>query len=126
MDKLILKVITERQMTSCMNNTKWNELVAAITSKKDFDPPVRMKYLLDEEANSGFSPVWWNQIKDDGFELIEWLQIQAFKEEHVGRLVNPKITDHTSFIREALEKNSIPFEFDDGIFTIHGYKSTGG
>ena len=116
------KYIVEHQLSSWMNNTKWKELVSEITSRDDFDPSVNIKTLFDSENNRLFSPVWWEEVERDGFEIIEWLEINPKKTEHIGRLVEPKTEDFTEFIENGLKKHSIPYEINDGIFKVYGYK----
>lgn len=104
-----------------MNNTKWKELVSAITSDPNYSPEVNIKYLFSEEVSNSYSSVWWDEVENEGFEIIEWIKIRSTKEEFQGRLVDPKTTDHTDFITKGLNAHNIPFEFENGIFTIHGY-----
>ena len=124
MQKEILQLIQKMQLTSCMNNTRWRELVAVITFREDFDPPVRIKYLLEEKPSSGFSTVWWDEVQQIGFEVIEWIQIQPWREEHRGRLIKPQVIDYSEFIKHALERQNIPYELEAGIYTVYGYKKT--
>jgi len=116
------KYITNNQLSSCMNNTKWKELISEITQREDFNPPVNIKYVFDLENNGLFSPVWWEEVEREGFNLIEWLEINPIKTIKVGRLVKPKMEDFTEFIESGLIKHSIPYEFSNGIFKIYGYR----
>lgn len=120
----ISKFVFDRQLASVMNNTKWKELVSAITSDPEFDPPVNLKLLWQKENNGKFSPVSWQEIERDGFKTIEWIEIKPLKEEYMGRLIPNKVTDYTEFIRTGLEKHSIPYELNEGIFKINGYAKT--
>ncbi len=116
------KYIFENQLSSCMNNTKWTELILEITKNKNFIPSVNIKYLFDSENNGLYSPVWWEEVERDGFNLIEWLEINPIKTTHIGRLVKPKTEDFSDFIENGLKKHSIPFELNDGIFKVYGYR----
>jgi hypothetical protein len=116
------KYIAENQLSSCMNNTKWKELISEITLRDDFNPPVNIKYVFDSENNGLFSPVWWEEVERDGFNLIEWLEINPIKSTHIGRLVKPKTEDFSEFIENGLKKHSIPFELNDGIYKVYGYR----
>lgn len=116
------KYIINNQLSSCMNNTKWTKLISEITKKEDFNPSVNIKYVLSSENNGLFSPVWWEEVKREGFNLIEWLEINPIKTTHIGRLVKPKTEDFSKFIETGLKKHSIPFEVNDGIFKVYGYK----
>jgi hypothetical protein len=122
MEKRTLKYISDHQLSSCMNTTKWKKLVTEITSNEMYEPLVNIKLIFDEKNTNSFSPVWWNEVERDGFELIEWLQIQPFNTEKGIRLTDPTQIDHTEFIQKALKKHNIPYEYDHSIFTIYGYK----
>ncbi len=122
MDKRTRNYIFENQLASCMNTTKWKKLVAEITANETYDPLVNIKLIFDIENNNSFSPVWWNEVERDGFELIEWIQIQPFKTEKGVRLISSTQIDYTEFIQKGLNKHNIPYEYDQGVFTIYGYK----
>ncbi len=121
-NKPLDKYIIEHQLSSCMNNTKWRELVEEITKDQDYNPSVNIKTVFEKENNNSFSTVWWEEVESEGYNLIEFLEINPIKEEFVGRLVKPKTTDYTEFIESGLKKHSIPYEVNEGIFKIYGYK----
>lgn len=118
----ISKYVFEHRLVSIMNNTKWKEMVKEITTDPDYNPSVNIKCIFDKDNNGGFCPVWWDEVERDGFKLIEWLEINPIKEERVGALVSPKVTDYTGFVRSALEKHKIPYEINGKIFKILGYQ----
>jgi hypothetical protein len=122
MEEEIFKYITNHQLSSCMNNTKWKELVSELTSIECYEPLVNIKLIFDNENNNDFSHVWWDEVERDGFELIEWIQIKPFKIEKVGRLIEPKKTDFTEFVKKALDKHNIPYNYGNEVFTVQGYK----
>jgi hypothetical protein len=122
MEEKTLKYITDHQLLSCMNNTKWKELASEITSIEDYELLVKIKLIFDKENDNGFSPVWWDEVESDGFELIEWVQIKPFKIEKAGRLIEPKKTDFTESVKKALAKHNIQYEYDSSVFTVHGYR----
>jgi len=122
MDKKTRNYILDHQLSSHMNTTKWKKLVHEITSNETYDPLVNIKLIFDEENNNSFSPVWWNEVERDGFELIEWLKIQPFNIEKGIRLTDAKQIDYTEFIQKGLDKHAIQYEYEQGIFNIYGYK----
>ena len=81
MDKFISDIISEKNLSSQMNNTKWKELVDSITSNSDFNPDVNIKFLFDQENNGKFCPVWWSEIERDGFERIEWIELELIRKK---------------------------------------------
>lgn len=116
------KYINENQLSSCMNNTKWKKLVSEITKRDDFIPEVKIKYVFDSENNGLFCAVWWDEVEQEGFNLIEWWEINPIKSTNIGRLVKPKTEDFTDFIECGLKKHSIPYELNNGIFKVYGYR----
>lgn len=122
MEPKIAKYILDNQLSSHMNYTKWKELVQEITSIEGYEPLVNIKLIFETENNNSFSPVWWNEVEKDGFELIEWMQIKPFEIENLGSLIEQKITDYTEVVKKGLNKHNIQYEYENGIFTIYGYK----
>lgn len=100
---------------------QWQKIIKAITSNNDFAPPVNIKLTFEQENNGRFSPVWWDQVEQEGFDLIEWIEIKPIKSEYIGRLVAPKTTDYTAFIKDCLDDNEIPYTLNEGIFRIENY-----
>lgn len=86
-DQEILKYVQVNNLSSFLNNIKWKKLVSAITSGPSFNPPVNCKTIFESENNGVFSPVWWEEVERDGFN------IKPQKEENTGRLTKPKVTD---------------------------------
>lgn len=122
MDPRTLKYIADNRLEPCMNNTKWRELISEITSNEDFDPPVNIKWIYETGNNNSFSLVWWDQVEQEGFERIEWIQIKSLNTEHTGRLADAQKTDYTELIKTGLDKHSIRYEYEQGIFTVYGYR----
>ena len=103
-----------------MNNTKWRELTEELTSNPGFQPQVRVKYLLIE-AEYKFTHIDWELIWHGDGQYIEWMDIDPIRRDRSGRLVKGLETDFTPWLKQALQKHSIPFLEDDGIFRIYGY-----
>lgn len=120
----VFKYISDHQLDSIMNNTKWKKLVKEINADPNYRPSVNIKYIFDRENNGKFSPVWWEEVERDGYKLIEWIEINPIKEERIGALVPPKVTDHTDFVKSAIEKHGIPYEVNGKVFKIWGYRRT--
>ena len=122
MDTRTLKYISENQLSSCMNNTKWKELVDEITSIEGYEPLVNIKLIFDAGNNNTFSQVWWEEVERDGFELIEWMQIKPFEIEKSASLIEQKLTDYTEVLKKGLDKHNIEYHYENEAFTIYGYK----
>lgn len=122
MEAQTLKYISENQLTSYMNHTKWVAFVKGINSIDGYEPMVNIKQIFDEENNGAFTQVNWTEVAQDGFERIERIQIDPIKKQYVGRLVAPQTTDFTEQLKTSLDKHHIPYDFEGGIFTIYGYR----
>lgn len=46
----VFHIVCERNLCSCMNNTKWCELINAIKMEMPFPPAFSMKYITEESA----------------------------------------------------------------------------
>jgi hypothetical protein len=119
-EDFITKIIHANQLSSVMNKTKWKEVASEMTSNTKFNPTVSIKY-LDEEVLSGFTHLDWEWVKFGDARVIEWMDISSIKHDYVGRLVDDRETDFAPWLRQALQKHSIPFSEDNGIFRIYGY-----
>ena len=103
-----------------MNKTKWRELAELMTSNNDFNPVVKIKYLLDEELG-GFTHLDWNWVKSGDSREIKSIEIDSIRRDYIGKFVKAKEVDFTEWVRASLLSKTIPFEETDGIFTIRGY-----
>ncbi|MEM7163153.1 MAG: DUF6678 family protein [Bacteroidota bacterium] len=122
MEDSILKYVADKQLTSCMNKTKWKELISELSSIENYEPMVNIKLIFDQESNDQFSAVRWNEVERNGFELIEWIKINPIRVDIAGRLMDNQETDFTEALRNALDKHAIQYEYDRPIFTVYGYR----
>lgn len=123
MDKKLTKYIYENGYSSFLNNTKWKEIVNVLENIENYNPRIYLKYVLETEIEQKkYHPVWWSEIECEGFEYIEYLEINPTKETYIGRLVDKKKEDFTKIIQSGLDKYTIPYENDNGIFKIYGYR----
>jgi hypothetical protein len=119
-DDKLTELIFSRQLVSVMNRTKWRELATVITSRDDFTPKVRVRY-VDGYAPEGFSYLDWEWVRLGDARVIERLDIDPIKREYVGRLVKQVETDFSEWIRQVLSQHSIAFEEVDKSFRINAY-----
>lgn len=130
MSERLAKIIQDRQLTSCMNDTKWKELFSTIEKSEDIeDFEIQYKTLWDEVAPEGY----WCLLGDEEIDYmktswIEWLKIRGHIEEtfRSGRLMEPKVekTDIHDKVEDVLKKYSIPYEYDpeEDCYVIYGYQ----
>lgn len=130
-----MEYIADNGLTSCMNNTKWNELINAINDELPFCPPYDLKLIFEEDDSKFYRAVQSKSLccadcyddetfNDFGNYLIEWIKILPRYWERVGGQLYYRLVEHScekEFLK-VLHKYSIPYEYRDGIYTIYGYK----
>lgn len=133
MSERLAKIIQDRQLTSCMNDTKWKELFSELKKLEaiEADKAIEIQYktLWDEVAPE----VYWCLLGDEELDYmktswIEWLKIRGHIEKtfRSGRLMEPKVekTDIHDKVEDVLKKYSIPYEYDpeEDCYVIYGYR----
>lgn len=124
MDEQNLKFITDNQLASFMNKTKWWELAEAFTSNEEFEPQVRLKYLRDTEAMPGFSLLDWEWVRSGKSSCIEWMDIDPIKRVRQGQLVKDKECDFSDFVESTLKELNISYSIEDDKYRVWGYAKT--
>lgn len=129
---VVSKIVENRNLCSYMNNTKWNELIYAVRTQMPFPPPYDMKFLTEEtHINTGIhnnDSFYWGDWTGENFPAqdfycnIEWMKIRPRYLKHQGRLIPPLMIDATSEFEEILAKYQIPYEKENGLYTIYGYR----
>ncbi|UFK97846.1 DUF6678 family protein [Kaistella faecalis] len=127
----VRKVVAGKGLSAVMNDTKWLELQSAV-AKLPFAPPYVEKLILENktfaEVQIDHQPHWlgdWNPFYKEGMSLffaIEYIKVRPQFAEYQGRLVSPKIHDATDAFEQLLNELNIPYEEDNGTFTIYGYR----
>ena len=126
----IKSYVVEKNLVSCMNNTKWHELINELLENAP-EPCdcVQYKTLFEDFVPDYF----WDLRHDEDIEhmnlsLIEWMKIKHVQTVHEfrGLLLSDKTYtyDYKPFFEEILQKYSIPYEYDETeqTFTIYGYR----
>ncbi len=131
--EMIQKEIERRGLTSCMNNTKWQEFKEAMEQEMPFPPPYIYKTLFEKDEGEyfGFSEdvPYVGDYDDESFadydyKIIEWVKVRPrYCEYHGGRLAGKSILhDAEQEFVEILKKYSIPYEVERGTYIIYGYR----
>ena len=121
----IADIVRERRLCSCMNDTKWAELRDAMMNEMPFPPPFTVKFLTDDSPcaeEQGWHEAYVFEGLFNGAFAVEWLRIRPCARKERGRLIEPEIIDAGRELREILEKYSIPYEENDGVYCIYGYR----
>lgn len=126
----IHELISERRLTSYMNNTKWREFIHAMTKEMSIDIPYGYKTLFEEKGDevlcvSSFDIESFNSYD---FKSLEWVKLKPkfFEHKHRGMLLDDEkipIYVEEEFVR-LMRKYSIPYQYDEEnkVYIIYGYK----
>lgn len=122
----IAEIIKARNLTACMNNTKWKEFIKAVNEEM----PVLMP--CDYLTLFGTGPLFADGFDDEhlGYKLkaIEWVKVKPkfYISKYRGRLVEDEkeLCDVEQEFLYLMDKYSIPYEYDseNEIYIIYGYK----
>ena len=126
----VKKIVQQRNLCSYMNDTKWSELRHAMLYEMPFPPPYILKFLFEEEAvgekyfhqDVNYLGGW-----EDGFLMhnafaVEWIKIRPRYLKFRGQLLEPEVIQAESELIKILKKYSIPYEENEGVYCIYGYR----
>ena len=129
--KEVAEIVSRKNLSSVMNDTKWIELQIAIDSLP-FPPSFIMKCVTyDDDYPIGIlsdAPRYlgdWSSYWEEGlapFFNIEWIKVRPRYGKFRGRLIADEILDETNEFIAILEKLSIPYENEEGTILIYGYR----
>ena len=120
-----LKIVNREQLVSCMNNTKWHELIVRLNAVQT---DKRVKY-IDSEQVSNWQPGAWmpilGYVEFSGgptpFRFIEWLEIKKVTDGY-GKLAANRLRDRSQEIRDALSSMSLDIEETTASYIVYGYR----
>lgn len=127
----VVEIIVAKQFIPMMNDLKWIKLQHAVSSLA-FEPPYVLRCIANKDKTCytclNEVPNWlgdWSNYYHEGMPplfMIEWLKVRPQLSQHRGRLIADAIIDETTTFRAILERLRIPYDEEDNIFTIYGYK----
>lgn len=124
----VLAAVTNKQLASVMNNTKWEQLQRYVIDTLPFPPSYQIKHVLEDNPypESFEEDVWYWGDWVEGlqpFYSIEWLRVRPRYVQSRGRLIAPEIFDITDEFTAILQELKIPFIKKDRTVYIYGYVS---
>lgn len=131
-----LSIVESRNLCSCMNDTKWGEFRRAMLKEMPFPPPYILKTIFEDECPQEKyfqKDVTWIGDWEEGFLydeyldakewfVIEWVKVRPRHLKSRGKLIEPECVDAAGKFEEILEKCSIPYEENNGVYCIYGYR----
>lgn len=79
-EEKVLDVVSEKQLCSIMNNTKWEKLQSGVLNTLPFPPPFQVKYVLeDTPIPATFENDMWYWGDWEGlfpFYSVEWIRVR--------------------------------------------------
>ena len=131
MNGRLAEIISERQLTSYMNETKWKEFIHAMNEEMLISIPYDYKTLFEEDIKVeliGICSYDRESFNDYYFKSIEWVKIKPkfYESIHRGMLIEDEKIYHDmeqEFI-DLMKKYSIRYEYDEEneFYIIYGYK----
>ncbi len=92
-----------------------------LTSNKELEPKVRLKYLGDCNPMPGFSYLDWEWVKHGESSCIEWMDIDPLKKERLGKLIPDKEADISGFIETSLKNAKVKYSLEENKYRVWGY-----
>lgn len=128
----VFQIISERQLCSYMNNTKWNKLITAIHLEMSFPPAFVIKYLTQETVPHSLMEIsdvdYWGDWSGENFPTqeyyfhIEWIKIRPRYLKYRGKIIDPALIDESHILNDILKRYHISFEEENGLYCIYGYR----
>lgn len=125
----VVEIISERRLTSYMNNTKWREFVHAMDEEMPCNVPFDLKNIFEDDHFELYDRFYDDECFNNyDFKSIEWVKVKPkFCDSiHRGMLIPDEKIPH-DFINEfvsLMKKYSIPYEYIEAedAYIIYGYK----
>ena len=115
----VKRVIAERGLCGLANDTKWDEFISEMRSRKGWKPSYRFK-CVDEKPSSW--DVEWSYHLPFPFISVEWFDISFLQESRERRLPSRiHVTDHSSWIEELLRRIGLDCQKGNNMIRVFGY-----
>ena len=123
--KTILQTANAKGLESCMSEEKWDIMRRAMSAEMPFQPPYTLKFLTDESPcaeDKNWHEAYVYEGLFNGAFAVEWVKIRPCTQKVRGKLIAPEIIDAGKELEEILKKYSIPYEEENGVYCIYGYR----
>ncbi len=130
MSEEIMETVCRRNLTSCMNDTKWKEFLFAMTEEISVAVPYDYKTLFEDSREKLLFGTSYDieSFNWHDFKSLEWVKLKPKFQEHIyqGRMIKDQIINHDvedEFLA-LMKKYHIPYEYDKNgeVYVIYGYR----
>ena len=118
------RYIRRSSLTSCMNDTKWREAIAAIGSISGFRPRFRIRCVRDRADHDPplEASFPWHVST---YVEIEWLDLDPVVRVRQGAIAPDRVRDFSTELIAVLKAVPVPVSIEDGLVRIWGYLRAG-
>jgi hypothetical protein len=115
----VQRVIVERGLCGLANDTKWDEFISEMRSRKDWRPSYRFKCV--DGRPSSWDVEWFYHLPFP-FISVEWFDVVFLQESREHRLPpRTHVTDHSPWIEELLRRVGLEYQKGSTMIRIFGY-----
>lgn len=107
-----------RGLVGAANFTKWNELISFVRGMSGWRPSYRSKSVTGHVSD--WDVEWFYHLPFP-FTCVQWFDIGLHERTQMGRLMPPKITDHSDEIISMIQRIGFEYEAQKDIVRIWGY-----
>lgn len=108
--------VVREGLCSCMNDTKWRELVSVMRSLAGFTPSYRQKHLRCSEP-AQWDKGWFYHLRP--YSVVEWVEIDPVDSRRYPQV------DRTEEIEQLLRQIHVPFSREGPYLRVWGYLRPG-
>jgi|SRR5580704_3892859 hypothetical protein len=113
------RLIAQRGLAGLASDTKWNELITAMRSRKEWRPAYRFKCIDGPPA--AWDREWFYDLPFP-FLSVEWFDIAHLQEITIHRLpIRKDIIDHSTWIEPLLRDIGLDYRGGSKMFRVFGY-----
>ncbi|MBP9761274.1 MAG: hypothetical protein KBD15_03490 [Candidatus Magasanikbacteria bacterium] len=123
---LLLEALKTKNLTSCITQTQWQELIDKIHTRLPFRPAFQEKLVLEHipyPEQFDTDPTYecnWQELPD--YIYIEWLRVKPRLVVHEGMRIPPRVIDSGEAFKSILNELHIAYEEVKHDIIIRGYK----
>ena len=117
--EVLRRIASERGLCGLANDTKWDEFLSAIRTRKDWRPSYRYKCV---DGPVSLWDVEWFYHLPFPFLSVEWLDVGRLQETVEHRLPRRiHMIDHSGWLSELLDRVGLEYQMGETMIRVFGY-----